>query len=89
MIPKLEAIKHLFLHEWDPIGVVEFPEASDEYDSYALRVFTALHSGATEQDIADYMTWLELDHMGLSVSSGRSEAIARKVIEIHASMPST
>ena len=87
MIPKLEAIKHLFLHECDPIGVAEFPEASDEYDSHALRVFTALHDGATARSIADYLAWLELDHMGLSALSGRGEAIADKVIAIHSSTP--
>ena len=87
MIPKQEAIKHLFLHEWDPIGVAEFPEASDEYDSYALRVFTALHDGATVRSIADYLAWLELDHMGLSALSGRGDAIADKVIAIHSSSP--
>jgi hypothetical protein len=39
MSSELEAIKGLLLHEWDPIGVSEFPEASDEYDAYALQVY--------------------------------------------------
>ena len=43
MIPELEAIKRLFLHEWDAICVAESPEVNDEYDTYALRVFTSLH----------------------------------------------
>lgn len=38
MIPKLEAIKKLFLAEWDPIGVAGIPDASDEYDGYAMHV---------------------------------------------------
>ncbi len=84
MIAKLEAIKHLFLHEWDPIGISDAPEASDEYDAYAMRVFTSLHSGATEDSIAEYLDWLETVHMGLSTKCGRSAEIARKVLELHA-----
>ncbi|MCY7398521.1 MAG: hypothetical protein LH466_06770 [Sphingomonas bacterium] len=83
MIAKLEAIKHLFLHEWDPLGVSAVPEASDEYDAYAMRVFTSLHSGATEHSIAEYLDWLETVHMGLSIKSDRSAQIARKVLELH------
>jgi hypothetical protein len=87
VIPELEAIKRLFLDEWDPIGVAEFPEACDEYDSYALQVFTSLHNGARAESIADYLSWLERDHMGLTALSGRSQTIADKVIAIHNSLP--
>jgi hypothetical protein len=87
VIPKLEAIKHLFLHEWDPIGVLGISGASDEYDSYALQVFTLLHQGATAQFIADYLTRLEVEHMGLSSASGHADLIANKVLAIHLSQP--
>lgn len=29
-----DAIAEILLREWDPIGVVDTPEAQDEYDSY-------------------------------------------------------
>jgi len=83
MIPKLEAIKKLFLAEWDPIGVAGNPEVSDEYDSYAMRVFTMLHQGADADAIAEYLHWVESDHMGLSNASGRSRRIAEQAVAIH------
>jgi hypothetical protein len=81
MIPELEEIKRIFLNEWDPIGVAGKPAAADEYDSYAFRVFTWLHSGATAESIAEYLRSLETEHMGLS-ATGRSEDVARKVFAI-------
>jgi hypothetical protein len=83
MIPKLEAIKKLFLAEWDPIGVAGIPDASDEYDGYAMHVFTMLHQGADPNAIAEYLHWAETDHMGLSHASGRSRRIAEEVVAIH------
>jgi hypothetical protein len=83
VIPELEAIKSLFLHEWDPIGVADAPEAADEYDNYALRVFTMLHQGKTADDIAKYLEWVETDYMGLSATSGRGGRIADGALTIH------
>ena len=87
MIPELEEIKRIFLQEWDPIGVAGIPEAVDEYDAYAFQVFTSLHSGATPASIREYLDWLESEHMGLSVSSGRSEEIAQRVFALHEGRP--
>src|SRR5437899_1449342 len=42
-----EAIRHVLLHEWDPLGVSQCPEAQDEYDSYVSGVYRLLASGAS------------------------------------------
>jgi hypothetical protein len=83
MIPELEEIKRIFLLEWDPIGVSDVPEAADEYDSCAFQVFTKLHQGASAASIAEYLRWVENDHMGLSVGSGRIDEVAGKVVHVH------
>jgi hypothetical protein len=49
MLPELEALKSLFLHEWDPIGVSDVERAKDEYDTHALQVFTMLAGGADDR----------------------------------------
>jgi hypothetical protein len=84
MIPELEEIKHIFLHEWDPIGVAGIPEAVDEYDSYAFQVFTSLHQGATADSIADYLGWAEFEHMGLTTGSERINEVSERVMQVHA-----
>ena len=33
------AIRHVLLHEWDPIGVSQFSEAQDEYDAYVGAIY--------------------------------------------------
>ena len=83
MIPELEQIKRLLWKEWDPIGC-GVPE--DEYDSYAFRVFVMLNEGKDQNEIADYLRWVETDHMGLD-GSGREVDIAPKIVAIHASKP--
>ena len=43
MAASIRKIRHVFLHEWDPIGIgnVEgWPE--DEYDSYVMPVYSIL-----------------------------------------------
>jgi hypothetical protein len=59
VIPELEDIKRIFLHEWDPTGVAGTAEAADEYDTYAFYVFTSLQGGATAVSIREYLDWAE------------------------------
>ena len=83
MIVELEEIKRVLLNEWDPIGVSNVPEAVDEYDSYALQVFTALQSGASAASISDFLEWVVTDRMGLLSNQRHSEEIASKLVAMH------
>ena len=53
---------------WDPIGVSGVPQARDEYDSYVPQVFSLLKQNATSAVIADHLTSIARDQMGLSIS---------------------
>jgi hypothetical protein len=58
-------VRELFHREWDPIGV--YPEASDEYDTYADKAYVMLmDQGATASAIAEYLFGIATDYMGLS-----------------------
>jgi hypothetical protein len=75
-----ESIRLVLLHDWDPIGVKDAPEAQDEYDSYVGRVYRWLASGASETEIAGRLREIESDDMGLSaVDSARLLPVARKL----------
>lgn len=67
----------LYYH-WDPIGVSEAPAARDEYDSYVPGVVSLVTRGATEEEIAAFLTEIEGSQMGLAPNSER----ARRAAEI-------
>ena len=83
MIPELEKIKRLLWEEWDPIGVnVEDGWLQDEYDSYAMRVFSMLTAGKSTDEIAEFLRLAETENMGLSPSNIH-EQIAKRALQIH------
>ena len=51
---------------WDLIGVRGVPEASDEYDRYLAPTLRLLEREATTEEIAAFLDWAALEHMGLS-----------------------
>ena len=57
----------MLLHEWDPIGIQDVPEAQDEYDSYVGGVYRLLASGASEEQLVEHLRLIETSNMGLSV----------------------
>ncbi len=60
-------VSELFHREWDPIGV--YPEATDEYDTYAAKAYVMLmDEGATATAIASYLFSIATDHMGLDAT---------------------
>jgi hypothetical protein len=67
-------LRQLLFWQWDPIGVNDlFPWSYDEYDNYAGPVVTQLENGADAMEIARYLHQVATVHMGLSVSSERTD----------------
>ena len=54
------------LREWDPIGVQEFPEAQDEYDSYVGGIVALLMRGAVAVELSEHLWRIETERMGLA-----------------------
>jgi hypothetical protein len=73
-------IKDILLHEWDPIGVGEMPEAQDEYDSYVPTIYSMLISHKPLNEVFNYLLWLEAEHMGLTADRQRTQSIAEKLV---------
>ena len=62
-------IREILLHQWDPIGVSDVPEAADEYDAYVGKVYTMLMDDRAEAaEIANYLFNLATKHMLISPS---------------------
>lgn len=64
---KLSRLREIGWNVWDPIGLNGLEDTpDDEYDSYLLQAAGRLWSGATAEEVADYLVTVELEHMGLS-----------------------
>jgi hypothetical protein len=80
------AIRDVFLKDWDPIGVPGLPE--DEYDNYIPAIYGMLLQGKSEQEIIDYLSRIETEYMELTPDPGRIEAVARKLLLIPSKLKS-
>ena len=56
----------MLLHDWDPIGIRDVPDAGDEYDSYIGGVYRLLASGVSEDELVEHLWRIETVTMGLS-----------------------
>lgn len=63
-------IRRILMSKWDPIGVSDTPEAADEYDRYIGDVCTLLDRNATNEEITNYLRWVETERMGLTDLKG-------------------
>jgi hypothetical protein len=76
------AIKVALLHEWDPIGVREDPDAQHEYDSYVPAIYKLLITRRAQHEIFDYLWWVETTHMGLTGNRQATEHFAERLMPI-------
>ncbi len=80
-------LRQILMDEWDPIGVADFPEAADEYDSYLGQIARRLREGASADEIAAFLHEVETVTMGLGSSTearSRNDALAVRLREWHA-----
>jgi hypothetical protein len=76
-------IRHVLLHDWDPIGIADFPEARDEYNAYVGGVFNLLASGAGVRDVAAHLAQIEREILGLSSSAEGPHDVAEKLCALN------
>ena len=66
-------VRRILMQDWDPIHVDSVPEAADEYDTYVGAVGRMLREGATDKELARYLTDISENHMGLGLSPAGRE----------------
>ena len=82
----LREIRTILLREWDPIGVRDIPEAHDEYDSYAMPLYTFLRQRPSQRAVVDHLYRLETEHMGLTRFGRRHlKPVADRLLSLHVS----
>jgi hypothetical protein len=78
-----DAIAKVLLEEWDPIGVSDVPEASDEYDSYIAEMYRLVASRERPEAIAARLVEIEANLMGLPPMDPRLRlSVARSLLAL-------
>jgi hypothetical protein len=77
-MPTLDRIRRLLRQDWDPLGIVDEPQAEDEYDGYALQIFRMVREGRAAAEIAGYLDKVWADLSGASPTP--EAALRNKVI---------
>jgi hypothetical protein len=80
----IDRIRNILMEDWDPIGVNEWIEARDEYDSYVHEIYSMFVNGnLTRENLVQYLMKSATDSMGLThVSKEKAEHAANKVCEV-------
>ena len=67
-------------YRWDPIGVAGIPQARDEYESYVPQVFQLLKGTLDGRDVAAYLNWLGMEHIGVGSNPGRDAEVVEGLL---------
>ena len=81
----MRRIRAVFMNDWDPIGVRDIPECTDEYDSYVVPLYSILRQRRSETALLNFLQGAYRDMMGITVPSEESREIATKFLEIDVS----
>jgi len=73
----LDHVRKALWEKWDPIGVNQCSDATDEYDSYAYGLFQLLKENSDKERVFDYLWTVETESIGLSGNRSATEAFAK------------
>ena len=82
-------LRKMALQEWDPIGVYGFKDSSnieDEYDAYLPKLFELITSNASENDIYDFLYYVETTCIGVRGHSEKTKKFAKQCKSIFKSV---
>jgi hypothetical protein len=71
-----EAVRRI-MNEWNPIG---FECPPDEYDCLVDQIVSALHRGATEAGLGEFITSEFADHFGVPVAASEVSRTAKQIV---------
>ena len=74
-------IDEIIHYIWDPIGVSGVPQARDEYYSYLAEIQSLVLSGCEKSEIANHLTMIEVDRMGMKSTTERNLEVADMLID--------
>ncbi len=76
-------VRLVLLIDWDPIGILGYSSAMDEYDSYANDICRLIQEGATRDMLVAHLDRIEKHPMGGLGERAVQTEIAEKLLEIY------
>ena len=77
----LMIVRKVLWESWDPIGMKAFNGPSDEYDHYAPALEIMLKKGSGRNAIAEYLSDVQANQIGLSANQEKNLQVADILIE--------
>jgi len=75
-------VDEILFYQWDPIGISDTTCPRDEYHSYLPQVFKRLLENEKPFKIAEYLTHVTADNMGMSPNREHDLSIAKHLLDI-------
>ena len=75
-------IDEILFYKWDPIGISDSNWSRDEYQSYLPQVFRLALEHSTAAPIAEYLTQVATEQMGLRSRSEHDRKISELILEL-------
>ena len=83
MAASLRRIRHIFMHDWDPIGIGSIEDwRENEYDAYVMPVYTILRQQKGERALWEYLAQVYEHIMGVRAAPLAFREQAEKFLEI-------
>ena len=75
-------IDEILFYRWDPIGISTDGWGRDEYHGYLPKVFHIALEQTSPELIAEYLTNVTIERMGLSEDKEHDLAIAKQILQV-------
>ena|SRR5215469_2496673 len=86
MAASIRKIRHVFMHEWNPIGVGDFPDCpEDEYDSYVMPMYSLLRQQKGASAVSAYLAQVYEHIMGSRLPPETFAEATQKFLQIDVS----
>ena len=72
----IQRVREVLMNHWDPIGIAGVLEASDEYDSIALRLYSFISTKLNVGELEEEILKIERNEMGLPGNQNRAFLVA-------------
>ncbi len=76
-------VRLVLLINWDPIGILGYPGAMDEYDIYAGDICQLILAGGTRDTLVAHLDKIEKLQMGMRGERRAQTEVAEKLLRIY------
>lgn len=81
IISDKEIINEILFKIWDPIGLENEIDFSNEYDSYAGQLLGMIYRKESQENLVNFLNNVELNFMGLKPSFEKNKIVISKILK--------